>query len=79
MLIQGHNFLNNIEAMEMAECIYNTALRLNRLVQNCLYYTELELTAIHPDKIREPKSCTKDIINQVASRLRKPVCIYICG
>ncbi|WP_413172797.1 response regulator [Anabaena azotica] len=71
MLMQGHNLLNNIEAIEMVECIYNSALRLNRLVQNCLYYTELELTATDPDRIREtrlniPKSFTKDIINQVA-------------
>ncbi len=76
MLMQGHNLLNNIE---MVECIYNTAFRLNTLVQNCLYSTELELTATDPDEIRETKSFTKDIINQVASRLRTPVCIYICG
>jgi hypothetical protein len=45
MLMQGHNLLKKIARVE---CIYNTALRLNRLVKNCLYYTKLELTATDP-------------------------------
>ncbi|MBK1990065.1 response regulator [Sphaerospermopsis aphanizomenoides BCCUSP55] len=71
MLLRSHNLLNNMEAIEMVECIYNTALRLNKLVQNCLIYTELELAATEPEKILDtrlniPRSFTQEIINQVA-------------
>jgi two-component system sensor histidine kinase/response regulator len=71
LLMQDHSLLNSPEGLEIIECIHQSAQRLNRLVQNFLMYTQLELIATNAAQLKELKnadtmSIIKDIINDVA-------------
>ncbi|MEA5601934.1 response regulator [Nostoc sp. UHCC 0252] len=71
LLMENCDIMPNSEEVEIAELIYTSANRLNALVQRFLLYSDLELIAKNPEKIRQIQEKTyqcfaKKTISEVA-------------
>ncbi len=77
ILITEYDSIERNEVLEIAEGIHSSAHRLYHLIQNFLYYAQLEI-AIHDPAKREDlcsgqTNCPKLLITEVASRIAKQV------
>jgi two-component system, sensor histidine kinase and response regulator len=75
ILITEYDSIERDEVLEIAEGIHTSAHRLYHLIQNFLYYAQLEI-AIHDPVKREDlcggqTNCPKLLITEVASRIAK--------
>jgi two-component system, sensor histidine kinase and response regulator len=71
LLIHDHGMIPPDEALELAQSIYESALRLHRLTRNYLLYTELELLNSHPidcQAFRHARCWAPEAIGQAATR-----------
>lgn len=72
ILITDHASLSSTDVSEFAQHIHESAQRLQRVIENFLLYSQIELTAADPGKLAalrqaEPVT-TKDFIESVAQR-----------
>jgi len=51
-LLEDHALMETPEGLEVVEAIYGSARRLHRLTQNFLLYSDLELIAADPDRVK---------------------------
>ena len=75
ILITEYDSIDRDEVLEIAEGIHTSAHRLYHLIQNFLYYAQLEI-AVHDAAKREDlcsgqTNCPKLLITEVASRIAK--------
>jgi CheY-like chemotaxis protein len=75
MLMEDHTMMSQDQIGKMSQRIHSTSLRLHQLIQNFLMYTELQLTASDPERIKALRtssmSPTKIIIAEIVMRLAR--------
>lgn len=79
LLMKEVNSFSRDEIREMAEGIYKSGERLQRLVQNFLLYTELEIIATDPERIKQlqnhktifPSKALKKLMTEQAKKARR--------
>ncbi|BAY78103.1 two-component hybrid sensor and regulator [Nostoc linckia NIES-25] len=76
LLVENHSIMRESEEIEIAELIYTSANRLNRLTQRFLLYSNLELIIRDSEKIREiqetsDRCITKKVLSDVCLQRAK--------
>ncbi len=73
LLIEGHETMKPVEILEFARNIHDSGLRLNRLIENFLLYSRIELVAADPQKVAALRSGAtvqiKNVIQEICLRL----------
>jgi two-component system, sensor histidine kinase and response regulator len=73
ILVEDYNKLPPEEILESARYIYESALRLNRLIENFLVYSQVELMASDDQRIEIPKGLSPIPIDEVITPMAHKV------
>jgi signal transduction histidine kinase len=73
LLKEYHDSFNESELKEIGENIYDSSMRLHRLIQNYLIYAQLELSkeSFHPTKLYEASAICSDVAQTIALKYNR--------
>lgn len=74
LLVQDYETLTPKEVLGFARDIHESGLRLNRLIENFLTYSKLELIAADPDKVAALRTSGQTNASEIIAEITQVVC-----